>query len=280
MAANQASNVQTLDIKIISLNISGLRTKTAFLKHFLIQNKPDILCLQETNISDNYSRNKAIFELGLEIETSFFNYPNSKSNGTAIFCISPNLKVVDVSMFDEGRTIFLKLSYDSVKFMIVNIYAPTNPTQRRAFFDSLSTKIENNSYNKDLVVAGDFNITTQDIDITGISGTNRIGRPELNNIIRTFKLKDAFRALFPSKVETTFHNKNISRAARLDRIYVSEHYPIAYASHIASTLHYTDHKAVSISLSNVVSYSNKKNNICSLEVQRHIIRKRKFCSSD
>ena len=77
MAANQCFHLQKLDIKIISLNISGLRTKTKFVKHILIKYKPDILCLQETNINDDYNRNKAIFELGADKNSSFFNYPNN-----------------------------------------------------------------------------------------------------------------------------------------------------------------------------------------------------------
>ena len=40
MAAYQGFNSQTLDIKIFSLNISGLRTKTFFLKQLLIHYEP------------------------------------------------------------------------------------------------------------------------------------------------------------------------------------------------------------------------------------------------
>ena len=119
------------------------------------------------------------------------------------------------------------------------------------FFDSLLSKIENHSFNNNLILAGDFNITVEDIDITGTKGTSRIGRPELRNIIETFKLKDAFRTLFPTKIETTFQNKTISRAARLDRVYVSDHLPLGNATHIVSTLDFTDHKAITASLSNI-----------------------------
>ena len=71
------------------------------------------------------------------------------------------------------------------------------------FFDSLLPKIESHSCNSNLILAGDFNITVDDIDITGTKGMNRIGRPELQNIIEkseTFKFKDAFRTLYPTKI--------------------------------------------------------------------------------
>ena len=258
MATHQASFLHKLDLKILSLNISGLRKKTKFLKHLITQNKPDIVCLQETNISDNYSKNKAIYELGVEHNRSFFNFPNNKANGTAIICISSSLKCDNFAYYDEGRTIVLDVSQKSAKFTLVNIYAPTNGTQRCLFFELLSLRIENLSNRNNLVLTGDFNITTSDMDITGISGTNRIGRPELINIINTFKIKDAFRSLFPTKIETTFENKNISRAARIDHIYVSEHFPIAHVEHIASVLNFTDHKAVNVHLASITDNSFEK----------------------
>ena len=230
------------------------------IKYRLIKYKPDILCLQETNINDDYNRNKAIFELGADKNSSFFNYPNNKSNGTAILCFSKTIKCNNVLFYDEGRTIFLDLSQNFIKFTLINVYAPAISTQRHLFFDSLLSKIENHSFNNNLILAGDFNITVEDIDITGTKGTNRIGRTELRNIIETFKLKDAFRALYPTKIETTFQNKTISRAARLDRIYVSDHLPLANTTHIVSTLDFTDHKAIIASVSNMChnSSSNDK----------------------
>ena len=218
MATNQATDLCKLDLKILSLNISGLRKKTRFLKHLINQNKPDIICLQETNINDDYYRNKSIYELGADKEKSFFNYPNNKSNGTAILYFSQTIKCNNVLYFDEGRTIILDLSQNLFKFTLINVYVPTNSTQRPLFFDSLLTKIENYTSNNNIILAGDFNITLEDKDITGYKGKNRIGRPELQNIINTFRLKDAFRTLYPSKIETTFQNKTLFRASRIDRI--------------------------------------------------------------
>ena len=145
--------------------------------------------------------------------------------------------------FDDGRTIFIDLLQGNYKFTLLNIYVPTNATQRVIFLDSLFLKIQNHTNRNHLIMAGDFNITLQDIDITGIKGHLRIGRPELQNIVSSFRLNDAFRTLFPNKIETTFENKNIKRAARLDRIYASEHIPIASSVHISSSLDFADHKA-------------------------------------
>ena len=66
-----------------------------------------------------------------------------------------------------------------------------------------------------MILVGDFNITLEDKDITGNKGNSRIGRPELQNVINTFRLKDTFRTLYPSKIETTFQNKTLFRAILL-----------------------------------------------------------------
>ena len=96
-ADDQGSPLFALDLKILSLNISGLRKKTSYLRQIISKYCPDIICLQETNISDDYSKYKALYELGLDKEICFFNYPLSKSNGTAILCNAPGLKIKNIS---------------------------------------------------------------------------------------------------------------------------------------------------------------------------------------
>ena len=92
-------NAFSAHVKIMSLNVRGLRSKTLYVKHLLLRHNPDVLCLQETNIYDDYSKNKAIYDLGLDESNSFFNYPNSKANGTAIIVLNSNLKCENAFFF-------------------------------------------------------------------------------------------------------------------------------------------------------------------------------------
>ena len=146
-AADQDDNLPAVDLKILSLNICGLRKKTYFLKNIILKYKPDIICLQETNISDDYSMNKAIYELGLKSENCFFNYPTTKSNGTAILCISSVFKINNAEYFDEGRSIILQFQINEINYTIVNVYAPTIPTQRHHYFNELFTHLESTHIN-------------------------------------------------------------------------------------------------------------------------------------
>ena len=253
MAANLA-----LDLKILSLTVRGLRSKTQFVKHLLCQYKPDVICLQETNIQDDYTRNTVIYELGVNEETSFFNYPNCKANGTAVIILSSNIKCENVLFFDEGRTTFVDLIQNNCKCTLLNVYVPSVATQRVVYLDSLFLKIHNHLNRNNLIIAGDFNITLNDIDITGIKGHLRIGRPELQSIVTSLRLNDAFRTLYPTKIETTFENKTIQRAARLDRIYTPGHISIASAFHVSSSLNFSDHKAIVTYLSSASNFQQSK----------------------
>ena len=249
-AADQANSFSKLDLKILSLNISGLRNKTCFLKQIIYKYKPDVICLQETNISDKYFENKALYDLGLDKDKCVFNYPSTKSNGTAILCTSRDIKINYTLCLDEGRTIILKVKKDKINYTIVNVYAPTNHSQRPAYFMDLFSHLENTNNLQNLIIAGDFNITLEDIDIQGESGSQRIGRVELQNIVDTYRLNDAFRIKHPGKIETTYENKTHNRSARLDRIYFLNVLPILNAFHIASSLDFTDHKGIFAHLSN------------------------------
>ena len=255
-ADDQGSPLFALDLKILSLNISGLRKKTSYLRQIISKYCPDIICLQETNISDDYSKYKALYELGLDKEICFFNYPLSKSNGTAILCNAPGLKIKNISFYDEGRTTILIVLKGNIEYTIINVYSPTNSTQRRFYFDELFKKLERFNSHKNIIIAGDFNITLEELDIQGGSGRQRIGRLELKNIVDTYHLIDAFREKNPDAVETTFENKTHLRSARLDRIYVSNEIPTEKAFHIASTLNFTDHKGIFVHLTKSIKGNN------------------------
>ena len=182
-----------------------------------------------------------------------FYYPSTKSNGTAILCTSSVFRINNAEYFDEGRSIFLQFQINEINYTIVNVYAPTIPTQRHHYFNELFTHLESTRNCQNFIIAGDFNITLEEIDIIGERGNQRIGRSELKNLVDTFTLNDAFRIKHPFQREITFENKTHNRSARLDRIYCSNNIPIVNAFHIASTLDFTDHKGV------LAHFSNSKN---------------------
>ena len=204
-----AANVDdSSSIKILGLNISGLRKKTHNLSLLMIKYKPDFILLQETNINNTYLESKAIESLKLDPRTCFFNYNINKSNGTCILQTSDKWKITFVKFYQDGRTIVTKIKKAKENKTLINIYAPTNPFQRINYYDDLF-RILSKHKSDDCVLAGDFNITLQDIDILGQRGKQRHGRYELLQIVQLLNLKDSFRTLYPDKQEITFENKTI-----------------------------------------------------------------------
>ena len=49
----------------------------------------------------------------------FFNYPVTKSNGTAILCNNPGLKINNILFFDEGRTTIVQLQKNGMDYTIL-----------------------------------------------------------------------------------------------------------------------------------------------------------------
>ena len=182
--------VDSASLKILSLNISGLRNKTKHILYLINKYKPDFIFLQETNINNLYTEKTTLELLRLEQSFCFFNYNTRKSNGTCILQTSNRWTVTFCKYSHEGRTTLIRISNGSKSKILINVYAPTNPTERVAYYDNLFNALMRNKKD-DIVMAGDFNITLSDKDLI---------------------------ILYPDKLEYTFENRAIGRALRIDHM--------------------------------------------------------------
>ena len=62
----------SVSLKVISLNINGLRNKIKHISLLLSKYRPDFIFLQETNINDHFMERQIIELLRLDSETCFF----------------------------------------------------------------------------------------------------------------------------------------------------------------------------------------------------------------
>jgi len=160
-------------MKIISWNVNGIRAiAKKGLSDFLINERPDIICLQEIKISE---------QARLETEFDFQGYReywNSAKrpgySGTAIFVkdtLEINEKVengLGVSEFDdEGRVQTLETN----SFYLINIYFPNaNAALSRLdyklnFNNTLLKYLKKLEQKKPLIITGDYNVAHQEIDL-------------------------------------------------------------------------------------------------------------------
>ena len=164
------------DIKIVSLNVRGLResSKRREMFNFLKKSNADIICLQETHSC--YEEEENWCKLwGSEI---VFSHGNTNSRGVAIlfkkhFKHTRNIIAKDT----EGRYIAMDLEHGGTHYVITNVYGPNTDTPElfQKIIEQLS-KIENHNN----IIIGDFNVVIKPT-IDRIDG--KVYNPKTNRVI-------------------------------------------------------------------------------------------------
>ena len=147
-------------------NINGLNRIKKSLNQFIEFYKPDILCLNETKLSQDSSIDHFKYQI-------YNNCPNRKNySGVAILHNEDDAKEIEHKMEEdiEGRV----LAVEFPKFVVVSVYTPHSgvkglkrleyrvETWDRAF-EVYLTQLQ--KYEKPLIVCGDLNIIRHNADI-------------------------------------------------------------------------------------------------------------------
>jgi len=205
-------------MKLISWNINGLRSvinKDKSIKAILTDERPDLLCIQETKCSSIEVIPKHFLDFLTAHEYSYiFSFAKRKGySGTAVF-VKKNLQaemknLEEEAAFmkdDEGRQVILEFD----KFILINVYVPNSkpdlsrlkertekwePNMRKLVED-LHTK-----YKKEIILCGDMNVAPEEIDLKNFK-TNR-GKHGFTNEERR-----AFQELLKIKMIDTFRDKH------------------------------------------------------------------------
>ena len=147
-------NMGGSSIKIISFNTQGIQTRGKRKKvfHWLKKKKANLYLLQETHSTLNDELNWR-GEWGADI---YYSHGDSESRGVAIgFNIPFDHKVNDAHRDREGRYIILDMDINSVRCLIVNVYAPNSDDAE--FFANLIDKIQSLGC-LNVIWGGDFNL--------------------------------------------------------------------------------------------------------------------------
>ena len=218
-------------MKIITLNINGLKTKTRqdYLNNFITDENPDILSLQETNISETSFLNSNY--------QSIINENVENRIAGTILIYKKNLNILDHEKSPDGRIIRAVFQ----GFIIVSIYAPTQKesasTRRNFFLNELPNFIKASDQN--LILNGDFNSIIKPIDREG--SDKKLNGP-LKYLIEKLNLVDCFRCKHPSEISYTFICPN--GKSRIDKMFI----PKSLESNIISIIHkpyiFSDHLSV------------------------------------
>ena len=167
--------------KVATLNVRGLNSdKLTWLSELSRREHLDFLCVQETLVSDDHRPEALAPQWD---GPSFWSLAIGRRGGVVTLCSPGQRENVSTWQKDpEGRLLSLLISANGMKVNLVNMYAPTNPTERGVFLQSLQPYLFPNSH---LLLAGDFNCYDGALDKMGglVSTDARFSDLKLNQFI-------------------------------------------------------------------------------------------------
>ena len=156
-------------MKLVTWNINSIRMRMEKLLTWIGNERPDVLCLQETKVEDSGFPVEQLRSRGYEVVT----YGQRSYNGVAIAARSPLTDVVrgfgDGEPDDEARLI--AATVDGIR--VVCVYVPNGGEltsekfpYKLAWYKRLRRFLDRTAKTTDsVVVCGDMNVTFDDLDV-------------------------------------------------------------------------------------------------------------------
>jgi len=205
-------------MKIATFNVNSIRSRLHIVIPWLKENSPDVLCLQETKVSDRQFPEADFHRIGYNVYFS----GNKGLNGVAIASLEEAKEIIkglNSEPADKDRLILAK--YD--KFNVVNTYIPQgfkidSPkfeykikwyARLKNFFES--NIAQNNNKLEKIIWCGDLNVAPEDIDVHNPNGLkNHVCFHERTktafNEVKSLGFVDIFRKHHPEPEQYTFYD--------------------------------------------------------------------------
>jgi exodeoxyribonuclease III len=203
-------------MKIISWNVNSVRARIENVLNYIKESKPDILLLQEIKTQKETFPEDVFKNIGYDSHI----FGQKSYNGVAILS---KLKVDNINTnfikddLKQSRIIAGEISIGQKKIELINIYVPNgNPVDTdkysykknwlKKFITNIKKKLTKNS---NLIIAGDFNIIPEEIDVHDFKRyeNDALGRLEIRKKYReliNLGFKDIYRFINKKKQEYTF----------------------------------------------------------------------------
>jgi len=203
-------------MKIISWNVNSVRARIENIKHYIKDSEPDVLMLQEIKTQNENFPNDEFKNLGY----ISYVFGQKSYNGVAIISKheldNTNNNFIKDDL-NQSRIITAELKLKKKKIQLINIYVPNgNPVDTekyeykknwlKKFISNVKKKIQRNS---NILIAGDFNIIPEEIDVHDFKRyeNDALGRLEIRKKYReliNLGFKDVYRLKNKTKQEYTF----------------------------------------------------------------------------
>lgn len=195
-------------MKIATYNINSIRTRLPRLLDWLGRERPDVVCLQETKVTDDLFPRPELEALGYRVEI----HGQPTYNGVAILSLAPLGEVRrGLPGDDEDKQArYLAATVDGVR--VIDVYVPNGSevgsdkyAYKLAWLERLRRHLEwDHAPGEPLVLCGDFNIAPEDRDVhdpRAWAGKVLCSDPERAALrgLLDWGLTDAFRAREPGE---------------------------------------------------------------------------------
>ena len=203
-------------MKIISWNVNSVRARIVNILEYINQAKPDILFLQEIKTQDENFPYEDFKKLGFTSHV----YGQKSYNGVAIISkieIKNIQKNFIKDEFQQSRIITGEINLKKKKIVLINIYLPNgNPIETekyiykknwlKKFVSAIKKRISENS---NIIIAGDFNIIPEEIDVYDFKRyeNDALGKLEIRKKFRellNLGFYDVYRLKYKTKQDFTF----------------------------------------------------------------------------
>ena len=203
-------------MKIISWNVNSVRARIANILEYVKDANPDILLLQEIKTQDENFPYEDFKKKGYDSHV----YGQKSYNGVAIIS---KVKIENVNKnfikddLKQSRIITGEIRLKKKKIELINIYVPNgNPIETdkynykknwlKKFILNIKKKLNTNS---NLIIAGDFNIIPEEIDVHDFKRyeNDALGKLEIRKKFRellNLGFSDVYRLKNKNKQEYTF----------------------------------------------------------------------------
>ena len=203
-------------MKIISWNVNSVRARIENIISYIKVSKPDILFLQEIKTQE------ATFPRDIFKDAGYDSYVFGQKSYNGVAILSKfKIDNIDTNFIKDdlkqSRIITGQITFGNKKIDLINIYVPNgNPVDTdkyeykknwlKKFINNIKKKLTQNS---NLLIAGDFNIIPEEIDVHDFKRyeNDALGRLEIRKKYReliNLGFKDIYRLINKKKQEYTF----------------------------------------------------------------------------
>ena len=212
------------DMTLLSLNVEGFVRNDCYVKHILLNESPDFLCLQETWLMDG---NQHVLDKVNEDYISFAKsgvdnvnriYTGRAHGGVAILFRKRLCNTVNVVSFESRRVCGITVKMFSRIYLLINVYLPVDLQNNHAIdveYDQALNEIEGvlgASVYDDVLLCGDFNTDFRRSNMQSLT---------LNQFIERNDLMVGWDSM-KAKRDVTYINTDLNHSSTIDHVFVNE----------------------------------------------------------